>query len=307
MNFFKTGSFFVLFFSFISLPLLAGESQERFPFLAEVSSQALNIRAGQNMNFEKLCRLSRGSEVVVVGKSYDWYKISLPAAAKSYVSQDYIQLMNDNRDPSTGPALSAAEVFRTGVVTANRVNIRGGAGSNFTALGQLKKGDRIKVLEKSDGWYRIQPVEGTYGWVSKQFLAFKSYEIPPLEILQTISTENSTLAATAASQEHREVQPQKESLSRTPKILIVSGRLKTIPDGQQSPGARLPIEEKIGGQDIRYQLVSSEATIYDLEGSPEILGEFFSCQVQVEGNLKEYPLNSSGHPVIVVSRINLVL
>jgi len=152
----------VIVFLFLFLSTTIAFAEEKFPFLAEVSAPSVNIRAGQHSNFEKLCRLNKGVQVIVVARSYSWYKIKLPLDAKSFISQNYIQLTND----------------KTGVVSANRVNVRAGPDPNTTALGQLKKGASVKILEKLPGWYRIEPIEGTYGWVSAQYLTFKSSSIP---------------------------------------------------------------------------------------------------------------------------------
>ena len=137
-------------------------AKEQFPFLAEVMTDKVHIRAGQNKSFESLGRLAKGAAVVVVGRSYDWYKIKLPANALSYIRNDYLQMLGDN----------------IGEVVSQRVNVRAGAGVNFTSLGQLSKGTKVRVFETAQGWYKIEPMEGCYGWVAVEFLAFKSQEIP---------------------------------------------------------------------------------------------------------------------------------
>ena len=69
--------------------------QESFPFLAESTGDHVNVRAGQSANFEQLCQLSKGEEVAIVGKEYSWYKIQLPSHAKSFVSNKFVEFIDD--------------------------------------------------------------------------------------------------------------------------------------------------------------------------------------------------------------------
>jgi len=57
--------------------LTPGFADEHFPFLAEVSKESVNVRSGPNTNFEKVDKLSRGAQVVVLGKTYDGIRCSL--------------------------------------------------------------------------------------------------------------------------------------------------------------------------------------------------------------------------------------
>ena len=273
----KTIIFLVLFFCF-SLRFVFAE--ERFPFLAEVSVPSVNIRAGEHLNFEKLGRLTKGQQVIVVGKDYSWYKIKLPVDAKSYVSQDFVLLVNS----------------QTGVVKSERVNIRAGAGANFTVLGQLKKGTTVKILEKLDGWYRIEAIEGTWGWISQQYLTFKSNQIPstvPL-IGNTEETVTKKIPPVAEIQEIKS--STVVSAQKAPGTISVIGRVENLNEG-------------IFSDDIRHKLITDDHTIYYLQGYKNVLDEFSSYQVQIEGNIpkEKGPQHLSPYPVIVVSKINLIL
>jgi uncharacterized protein YgiM (DUF1202 family) len=56
--------------------------------------------------------------------------------------------------------------FARGRVTAPDLNVRTGAGTQFTAVERLKFGTLVYPLEESNGWYRID----TNRWVSKNFV-----------------------------------------------------------------------------------------------------------------------------------------
>ena len=71
MKFFQICSSVLLLIGLCAL----GYADEHFPFLAQVSKESVNIRAGANTNFEKLDKLNLGAEIVVLGKTFTWYKV----------------------------------------------------------------------------------------------------------------------------------------------------------------------------------------------------------------------------------------
>lgn len=58
-------------------------------------------------------------------------------------------------------------------VRANRVNMRGGPGTNYGVLGKLVRGDEVIVLQDpGHGWVELRVVEdGRIGWMSARLLA----------------------------------------------------------------------------------------------------------------------------------------
>ena len=44
----------------------------------------------------------------------------------------------------------------TGVVTASSLNVRSGAGTNYSVVNTLAKGTKVTVLNTADGWYEIE-------------------------------------------------------------------------------------------------------------------------------------------------------
>ena len=59
------------------------------------------------------------------------------------------------------------------VVSGNRVNVRGGPGTNFQVVNRLVRGDEVEVLEDpGNGWVRLRPVGGgTVGWMADFLLS----------------------------------------------------------------------------------------------------------------------------------------
>ncbi len=160
-----------LIFAFIA----SGFADEHFPFLAQVIKESVNVRAGPNTNFEKIDKLSKGSRVVVLGRSYEWYKIQPLSTTKAYIRSDYLNIIKGGN---------------LAVVLGDNVNIRCSARSEAASLGEVKKGTLVKVLEEvgettgkvqktgNFGWCRLAPVAGTAAWIHQDFLKEISADVP---------------------------------------------------------------------------------------------------------------------------------
>ncbi|WP_315853238.1 N-acetylmuramoyl-L-alanine amidase [Alteromonas oceanisediminis] len=74
----------------------------------------------------------------------------------------------DSRDSNEAPSHDGAVLNRR-VVTAPKLNIRGGAGVQYPAIGApLLGGTAVKVLERKDGWVKVE--QSVTGWVSSRYL-----------------------------------------------------------------------------------------------------------------------------------------
>lgn len=76
-------------------------------------------------------------------------------------------LPNDSGVAVDEPTLTRA-VYDVRQVTGNRVNVRGGPGTNFGVVTQLLRGDAVEILEDNgDGWVRMRPTSGgPEGWMA---------------------------------------------------------------------------------------------------------------------------------------------
>ncbi len=140
-----------------------GFADEHFPFLAEVSKESVNVRAGPNTNFEKVDKLTKDSRVIVSGRSYEWFKVEPLPSTKAYIRCDYLKLN---------------EGSNIAVVQGDRVNVRASFNSNASSLGQVTKGTLVKVMEQTEGWCRLEPMSGIAVWIHQDFLVKVSDEIP---------------------------------------------------------------------------------------------------------------------------------
>lgn len=151
--------FFVVSISFlITSGSVSFSSEEGFPKIGFVKNNGANVRAGDNINFERLCKLEKGDPVKIVGKRYSWFRIKLPKTAHLYIKSDYVDL-----DPKS----------KIGVVNAMRVNLRVRPGTKYSTLGQVSKPEELDVLAEENEWYEIIPPEGTTGWMHSSQITFR--------------------------------------------------------------------------------------------------------------------------------------
>jgi uncharacterized protein YgiM (DUF1202 family) len=158
---------------FLILGLCAlGYADEHFPFIAQVAKKSVNIRAGANTNFEKVGQLNQGDEIVVLGKSFDWYKVQLPSTAKAFIRADYLKITQN----------SMAELI------GDNVNMRAAANSDSASLGMIKKGQAVKVIAQVNDWWQIEPPVQAVGWIRQDFLTLKSAKVdarPPQKVKES--------------------------------------------------------------------------------------------------------------------------
>lgn len=77
----------------------------------------------------------------------------------------------------TGPGIvptagTSMTVSGTATVTANKVNVRTGPGTNFPVVTKVNKNDRVTLKDQAFGWYRVVLADGTTtGWIAGWLLS----------------------------------------------------------------------------------------------------------------------------------------
>lgn len=75
---------------------------------------------------------------------------------------------------STQQAASTIALNTTGVVLADRLNVRTGPSTSYSAFHTLYKGNIVKVIGQNNGWYQIKLSDGRTGWVSGSYLSLNA-------------------------------------------------------------------------------------------------------------------------------------
>lgn len=290
----------ILAFVLLVSPSTSHAQQEFFPFVGQLNEDSINIRAGQSTNFEKLGKLKLDEQVVVVDKSYSWYKIRLPKHAKSFISQDFINIVATN----------------VGEITGKRVNIRGGAGLNFTVLGQLEKGTRVSIVKLlDDGWVQIQPMDDSYGWVADKFLKFVSSDVsqfipPEPPAVELVNVQNSPPPVQVDNSELyiSDLEPFEEIPDEVVNDVQIAPEPEVVPEPIVEPQTEFigVLTQNSSVEGYQYLLIEEGVGTFNLDGYSQLLSPFLNYRVRIEGHIKE-GVEDQAYPVVVVKRIQLVL
>ena len=131
-----------------------------------VTGSELNIRSGPGTQYTSLGHYNAGDRVKILEKfTYD--NTVWGCTSKGWISLTYVDLDSKSSDDDTDDDSTADG--RTGWITAEELNIREGAGSNYDAVGSYLKGDKVTILETSGNWGRTSK-----GWISLSFVDFNN-------------------------------------------------------------------------------------------------------------------------------------
>ena len=79
--------------------------------------------------------------------------------------------------PAMAFALSATASFANsneGTVTASVLNVRSGPSTSYSVTTKIYKGNKVEILETSNGWHKIKASNGKIGWVSGSYISVYS-------------------------------------------------------------------------------------------------------------------------------------
>lgn len=65
---------------------------------------------------------------------------------------------------------STTDSSTTGTVTGTTVNVRSGPGTDYSKVGSVAKGDKVKILSTDGNWYRIS-IGNITGYVSAEYVS----------------------------------------------------------------------------------------------------------------------------------------
>jgi len=104
-------------------------------------------------------------------------RICIKEAVQFVVSktpQTYYHIGGNAPAPATSTAPAPASPSpsvggETVIVKSSSLNVRTGPGTKYGIVQGIRGGDRLTVLEQSEGWIRVRTASGKEGWVSSKF------------------------------------------------------------------------------------------------------------------------------------------
>ena len=130
-----------------------------------VTANELNIRQSPSTTATSVGKYVKGNTVTILETSNGWGRTD-----KGWISLQYVNLSGTtgtttgtNTGTNTGTTTTTGGT--KGVVTATQLNIRESAATTAAQKGSYSYGDRITILETSNGWGRTDK-----GWVSLSYV-----------------------------------------------------------------------------------------------------------------------------------------
>ena len=135
-----------------------------------VTASSLRLRSEATIRSATLAYAPRSCQVTILSALSDgWYKVTHDGI-EGYMSADWLDV--DLSGSESDGSISDGTEARQGVVTDGPLNVRSGAGTSYSRVGTLQKGDLVTVTDESvDGWYGITCGDVS-GYVSSQYISF---------------------------------------------------------------------------------------------------------------------------------------
>lgn len=132
-------------------------------------SSNLNVRSKASIDSSIVGKLSSGATVQIEGESINgWYPINYKGTTR-YVSEKYVKVGTSSNNQNTQSNMSV--IGKIATVNTATLNVRAGAGTNYSVINKVYLGDNVKLLsESTNGWYKISLTSGSTGWCSGTYL-----------------------------------------------------------------------------------------------------------------------------------------
>ena len=130
------------------------------PGAATIAGKNVNVRGKASFKGEVVTKLQNGDSVTVIeqvilskpkaGEPSNWAKIALPASAHVWVHSSYV----------------TAEK----TVKPKKLNVRSGAGENYSIVGTLEQGAAVKEISTKGSWTEIEAPASAFAFVAAMFI-----------------------------------------------------------------------------------------------------------------------------------------
>lgn len=125
----------------------------------------VRMRSGPSTTYAVLRKWPVGTRAIILAEGQNWCRISVGGNV-GYMMSQFLR-----KDGSPAPSYDGdATVW---AANGKGVRLRTGAGTNYSIIGVYSVGTQVKILERLNGWYRIQ-IGSRVGYMMSQFLVENS-------------------------------------------------------------------------------------------------------------------------------------
>lgn len=160
-----------------------------------VKVSALNFRTGPGTNYDVIQSLKQGTKLEITEEVNGWYKCVYNSNT-GYVSKEFVSLSDSSTTvPTPAPAPETPTTVPTingkvALISVEALNIRSGAGTNYSKVEVARYGDRFPIIAHSNGWYKIS-IGGKEGWIYGEYIKIiNSTDVVPPVVNETSPTQS---------------------------------------------------------------------------------------------------------------------
>ncbi|MBK5239615.1 SH3 domain-containing protein [Clostridium sp.] len=161
--------------AFLVMLITIASSQIAAADTGVVAGSGLRVRQNSSLSSTISGYLNKDTKVEILGKQGQFYKIAYKGKT-GYVHSSYINVVKSTTAVSeSGDSVQASILEKQGETTADYLNVRSGAGLSYSVNGVLKRGSKVTIYEKTNGFYKIM-YNGKTSYVSSLYVAIVEYK-----------------------------------------------------------------------------------------------------------------------------------
>lgn len=111
-------------------------------YLVEVTADVLNVRSGAGTNYKVVTTVKKGEVYTIVEQNNNWGKLKSGAG---WICLDYTKKVE-------GTEFKPYKVK----ITANVLNVRAGAGTNYKVVTTVKKNEIYTIVDQTNNWGKLK-------------------------------------------------------------------------------------------------------------------------------------------------------
>jgi len=119
-----------------------------------VNTDSLRVRQKPSLTSSITGYVSKNTKINTLGKEGNFYKISY-SRKTGYVHSSYINLVKSADVAKPVASVKSTTMEKYGVITANNLNVRSGAGATYQVTGSIKLDSKVTMYENTNGFYKI--------------------------------------------------------------------------------------------------------------------------------------------------------
>ncbi|MEG6523255.1 N-acetylmuramoyl-L-alanine amidase [Desulfotomaculum sp. 1211_IL3151] len=147
--------------------------------MAIVNGDKINLRSGPGANTALVGQSDKGAQLPILAKNGDWYKVQFNGK-EAWVAGWLVNVKTTPTTSTPGNNTATPQTnTKVAVVNGDSLNVRNGPSTTNNVVGNVKKGEKLTILEQKGDWYKVQGTNIT-GWVASWLVTVQNKpDTPP--------------------------------------------------------------------------------------------------------------------------------